>query len=187
MPFIPCTKLFLLLITFVLQPLVYLSTFDLPLNDIPKTRKITIMKKLLFVAVFLLTAITSVFADVTKVSYIILKNFKANYQNAADVTWTTTRDYSKAAFVLDEQKMEVFYAPSGDVIGSSSNIEIDKLPASIKRSLAKKMKDYTVTEAIRFQCTDEDCYYVSVENEKSKIILKVNEFGTLSTFKNIKK
>jgi hypothetical protein len=157
------------------------------LNDILKTRKITIMKNLLFVALFLLATITSAFADVTKVSYIILKNFKANYQNATNVTWTTTRDYSKAAFVLDDQKMEVFYAPSGDVIGSSSNIEINKIPANIRKNIDKKMKGYTITEAIRFQCTDEDCYYVAVENETSKIILKVNEFGTLSTFKNIKK
>jgi hypothetical protein len=145
------------------------------------------MKSLLFFTLFAFTIISNAFADVNKVSYLALKNFKSNYGEAKEVTWTTTRDYSKATFMLDDQKMEVFYAPNGELIGTSTKMQIKELPSAVKKNVTKKMEGYTIVEAIRFQSPDDDCYYVSVENDQVNVILKVTEFGYVSLFKKTKK
>jgi hypothetical protein len=50
---------------------------------------------------------------------------------------------------------------------------LDKIPTAAKRAIAKKYADYTVREAIKFDSVDEIAYFISVENEKKSIILKV--------------
>ena len=145
------------------------------------------MKHLLFIALFLLTVAASAFADAGKVNYAVLKNFETNYQLAKNVTWKTTRDYSKAVFWLEGQKMEAFYTHSGDLIASTTAISTNEVPLAVKRSIAKKADGYNIVEAIRFHCPDEECYYVSVENDKETIIFKATETGYVTFFKKTKK
>jgi hypothetical protein len=83
--------------------------------------------------------------------------------------------------------MEAFYNGTGEKIGSSRAISIDELPLKAKRSFAKDYADYTVKEVIEFNGTDETAYYLSAENEKTAVILKVNSVSELSTYKITKK
>jgi hypothetical protein len=66
-------------------------------------------------------------------------------------------------------------------------MQIKELPSAVKKNVTKKMEGYTIVEAIRFQSPDDDCYYVSVENDQVNVILKVTEFGYVSLFKKTKK
>ncbi|MCW3109349.1 MAG: hypothetical protein JWQ09_3855, partial [Segetibacter sp.] len=44
-----------------------------------------------------------------------------------------------------------------------------------KRFVAKKYSDYTIKEAFKFKSEDETDYFISAENEKENIVLKVKE------------
>jgi hypothetical protein len=144
------------------------------------------MKKLLITLLFVVAAITGVFAAPKKVSSAILANFESQFETASDVTWLVTNDYTKAAFIEDDRTMEVYYNPNGDIIASSRSITMDELPVNAKRIFAKKFAGYTVTEAIRLEGFGEDCYYISGENEKDTVIYKVDENNEVSLYKRQK-
>jgi hypothetical protein len=166
------------------------STFDLvnKANDNNqklknKKTKTTIMKKLFFAALLTVTVATSGFSkDVNKVNTRTQHNFNFEFKGAEKVNWTVKSNFAKADFTLDGQKMEAFYNLNGEMIGTSKNIALDQLPTNAKRLLAKRYNGYNITEAIRFEGTDESAYYISGENDKEKIILKVAEDSQVSVY-----
>ena len=145
------------------------------------------MKKLFITALLAIAVAAGVFAAPAKVSSSILANFNAVFKNADNVSWLVTKDYTKVAFTSGNTKMEVFYNYKGDVIGTSKSICLDELPVNAKRPFAKLFAGYNVKEAIRFEGFDETSYYISGENEKESVILKVNDHKQVSVFKRTKK
>jgi calcineurin-like phosphoesterase family protein len=141
-----------------------------------------------FITTLAAFAITvSAFANPVKVNHAILSNFNTQFKAAADVTWYITKDYTKAEFTTDNKKMEVYYNFNGDIIGTSRNVALDDLPVNAKRNFAKKFSGYEVKEAIRFEGFDESAYYISGEDEKESVIIKVNDHNQVSIFKRTKK
>jgi hypothetical protein len=146
------------------------------------------MKKLFFAALITVTVATSAFAkDVNKVSSRAIHNFNFDFKGAERVNWTAKSNFSKATFTLDGQRMEAFYNLSGDIIGTAKNISLDQLPTSAKRTFAKRYNGYTVKEAIRFEGVEESAYFISAENEKENVILKVGDDASVSVFQKDRK
>ena len=139
-------------------------------------------------ALMVVTVAASAFAKEPKiVNSAAVNNFAIEYKKASDVNWSTTDIYVKATFVLNQQRMEAFYNLEGDKIGTSKAFNTEELPTTAKRALAKKFNGYTVSQSIEFQGTDETAYFISADNEKESVILKVNGDGNLSTFQRTKK
>ena len=146
------------------------------------------MKKLFISAVLVLSLTVSSFAaDVNKVNSKALRNFSYEFSNAENVNWTSTENYLKASFTLNKKNMDAFYDVEGNILGTSSKIDLTDLPTIAKRSFAKKYSGYTVTEAIRFDATDETAYFISAQDEARSLILKVSDKGMVSVFKSVKK
>ncbi len=145
------------------------------------------MKKLFITALLAIAVAAGALATPTKVSSAILANFNVDFKEASDVTWQIANDYTKAAFSTGDTKMEVYYNSTGNIIATSKGISLDELPVGAKRSFAKKFEGYNVIEAIKFDGFDELSYYISGENDKESVILKVNEQNDVSVFKRTKK
>jgi hypothetical protein len=146
------------------------------------------MKKIFLAGFFAVLLAGSAFAaDVTGISSAIMTSFQTNFINAKDVSWTTKSDYSKASFTLNNRRMEAFYNTEGEMIASSENIALEELPVNAKRTFAKEFTGYEVKEAIHFQGNEDDAYYISAENEKESIIIRVLSDQSLSVFKKVKK
>jgi len=146
------------------------------------------MKKLFIAALLAISVASSAFAaDVATVKAIVLNNFKHDFERATEVSWKANSDYAKATFILDHQKMEVFYNSDGDIIGTSKAISLDELPVKAKRTFAQKFDGYTVKEAIRFEGNEDAAYFISAENEKESVVLKVADNSQVSIFKKDKK
>ncbi len=146
------------------------------------------MKKLFFTALLAATVAVSAFAtDANKINSIAVNNFEAAFEHASDVSWTTGKDNTKATFVLNNIRMEALYSPEGDLIGTTKGITLEELPVNAKRTFAKKYEGYIVKEAIRFEGNDEGAYFISAENEKEAVILKVNDNSSVSVMKSSKK
>jgi hypothetical protein len=145
------------------------------------------MKKLFIAALLTLTfAIGAFAADDKKVDLKIRNNFNTEFGDLDNVKWTVKTNYVKASFEMDGEKVEAFYDVNGEALGQSRNISLDKLPIQAKRTFAKKYSDYTVKEAIKFDGVDESAYFISAENEKQSVILKVTGAG-ISVFKKTMK
>jgi hypothetical protein len=145
------------------------------------------MKNLLVATVLLVTLSTSAFADPANVNYTTLYNFKAQFRQASNVTWIEEKEFTKATFTWNNEKLQAFFSPEGEMIGTSKNITLEALPVNAKRIFAKKFEGFIVKEAIRFEGDNESAYYLSAENEKESVILKVNDKSSVSVFKKTKK
>jgi hypothetical protein len=146
------------------------------------------MKKLLFTALIAVTMGTSSFAASPAKLYSVSEtSFKADFKNATNVSWTSGADYAKATFVLNNVRMEAFYNQNGELIGTSKGITPDELPVAAKRDFAKKFGSYSVKEAIRFEGADEAAYFISAENEKEAVIVKIGDNSNLSIIKKSQK
>lgn len=146
------------------------------------------MKNLILSAFLLLTVATSAFAiGESNVSYFVLNSFKRDFKGVSSVTWTSKTGMAKASFVYNNRKMEAFYHDNGSLFGTSTSIEPNELPVNAKRVFAKKYQGYEVKEAIEYDSQQEKNYYLSAENERESIIIKIDHHVLLTTFKRIKK
>lgn len=142
------------------------------------------MKKL-FISVLLAAAaaLSSFAAEGNKADFVAQNNFKNQFKNASDVKQTSGENYAKATFVLNNIRTEALYNTDEEMIGTSQGINLEELPVNAKRVFAKKYAGYTVKEAIRFEGTQESAYYISAENEKGSVILKVADSGFITIVK----
>ena len=145
------------------------------------------MKKLFIAAMIFATVSMSAFANPVKVNHFVLKNFTTEFKDATDVSWTATSEFIKATFVADNQRMEAFYTPTGEKVGTSRGITLDELPVKAKRAFAQKYGSYNVKEAILFEATEENAYFIHAENDTEKLIVKVYDSGSVSVYKKSKK
>jgi opacity protein-like surface antigen len=142
------------------------------------------MRKLFFAALLTITVATSAFAkDVNSKNVRAVRHFNAEFKDAENVSWTMRSNFAKATYYMNGEKREVFYDLNGEMIGTSHPISLDKLPVGAKRVFAKKYDGYTVKEAIRFDGIEEGAYYISAENDKESVILKVTDSNSMSVFK----
>ena len=139
------------------------------------------MKKLFISALLAITvAVSSFAAEGGNVSYAAHNNFSYQFKKASDVQWTSGENYTKATFVLDNVRTEALYSAEGEFIGTNQAITLEELPVNAKRAFAKKYEGYTVKEAIRFEGSKEKAYYISAEDGKGSVILKVEDDGSMS-------
>lgn len=145
------------------------------------------MKKLLIAALITASLATSAFAKETnKISFRTDNNFHTQFDKAQNVSWTIKDNFTKASFDMNGEKLEAFYNLQGEMIGTSRNISITQLPAEATKAFTKHYGGYTLKEAIHFEGTEEDAYYLSAENEKEALVLKVSNNSNISIFKKTK-
>lgn len=142
------------------------------------------MKKILSAALIAISLISSAFAaPVDNVNSRVKSAFESNYRNTENVKWAVTKDFYKVSFIANKVPTEVFYNLDGEFIGSSHAITLNELPTTVKRKFAKKWGSYTVKEAVQFDSLDETAWFISAENERQTVILKVNNVD-ISVFKS---
>ncbi len=133
------------------------------------------MKKLFFAALIAVSVSASAFAqDVNQIDEKAVADFESVFTGASNVEWISKENFTKASFLQNDQKVEVFYNLDGEFIATTTQIKMDKVPTFVKRIIAKNYSDYTVKEAFTFQADDENAYFISAENEKENVVLKVN-------------
>lgn len=140
------------------------------------------MKKLFFTALIAVSVSISASAQsVNQVDQKVVDNFEATYGGASNVEWTLKQNFTIASFVRDGRKVEVFFNTDGDFVATTTPVDIEEVPAFVKKIIQSKYNDFTVTETFKLKSYDETSYFLSVENNEEKIVLKVNE-GSVSVF-----
>jgi hypothetical protein len=141
------------------------------------------MKKLFISGLLMIAVAVSSFAAGNEVSYAAKNTFSGQFKHVSDVQWTAGENYTKATFVLDNVRTEALYNATGEFIGTNQAVNLEELPVNAKRAFAKRYNGYTVKEAIRFEGVEESAFYISAENEKGSVILKVEDNGSISTIR----
>lgn len=143
------------------------------------------MKSKLFIATAASLAIAiGAFAKGTETKAIAVKNLKSEFGDAANVTWSNQKNLTEATFEWNGQKLHAFYDADGEQVALSREIGEDKLPLKALQAIKTQYTGYTTTEAIEYNSTEEGLsYYVSLENNNKKTILRVSPEGSISSFK----
>jgi hypothetical protein len=144
------------------------------------------MKSKLFIATAASLAIAiGAFAKGTEsTKAIAVKNLKSEFSDAANVTWSKQEDLTEASFEWNGQKLHAFYNTDGDQVALSREVSEDKLPLKAMQTIKTKYSGFTTTEAIEYNSTEEGLsYYVSLEKDNKKMILRISPEGSVSNFK----
>jgi hypothetical protein len=110
-----------------------------------------------------------------------VENFESAYGGASNVEWISKENFTKASFVQNEQKVEVFYNLDGEHIATTTQIKVEQLPAFVKKTLAKNHTAYDVTEAFKFDADGSTSYFIATENEKENLVLQAKG-GSISMY-----
>jgi hypothetical protein len=146
------------------------------------------MKKFFIAVLLTVTVATSGFTtDEKYISKRVMSSFRSQYSGVEKVTWKATSDFVKAIFEINGKQRQAFYYHNGESIGYTHQIKLEELPLKAKRTFAKKYADYTVKDAIKFEGVDETAYYISAEDEKHLVIVKVTEWGVSLYMRGLKK
>ena len=146
------------------------------------------MKNLLLTALLSAGIFASAFAiDESKISLIVRETFKEEFKETQNVEWSIKPSCVKASFTYKGEAMDAFYDFSGKKIGASHHVTMLDVPLSSRKKIEAKYPSHRVTEAIEFIGQDENSYYISLENEKETVIVKINDHSTMSLFKKSSK
>ncbi len=131
------------------------------------------MKKLIFAALIAVSVSASAFAtDVNKIDAMAVENFQSTFLGASNVEWTSKEAFTKASFLQNGKKVEVFYNLDGEFIATTTEVSMNEVPTFVKRIFEKNYSDYDVKEAFKFIANEKENYFISAENDKENIVLQ---------------
>ncbi len=148
------------------------------------------MKKLFISAAFALTIITSAFAAPASTDTKAKAHFSASFSDAKSVSWKTADNFERASFILNNEKVEVFYDFSGEMLGVSKVMAFDKLPKAALETLTTKytFPEFKLKECIEFTNADnEKNYYASFDTKNEQIVVEITTGGSVSVMSRLKK
>ncbi len=123
-----------------------------------------------------------------EVSTKVLQHFANSYGTAANVTWKVTKQFSKASFTVNNKQTEVFYNRRNKLIATSVFVTLQELPAGGLESMKREYATYAPVSAIQYtDAHGETAYFVQLENDKSKVVVQVDEEGQLDCIKSERK
>ena len=156
------------------------------------------MKKLFITAAIATAFSVAAFADGGKkttekseasVSSVVLNQFNVDFSDAANVAWALTPNCQRVDFTVNDTKYTAFYSLSGSYLGLTQNVDYKVIPASTKKEIAEKYKDYAVSEVIKYETQKADepvVYFVDVKKADSEIVLKVTPNQNIAFFQQVK-
>jgi hypothetical protein len=148
------------------------------------------MKKLFVtVAVAVVMGLTSFAADITKVSQRVLAAFEKEFSTATNVSWEVLKseDIYHASFVYSNEVMEVYYSADGDMIAVARQLSRERLPLLVSKSITENYGKLTFKSASEYVSAENTSYIVTLENEKSTVVVRVYNTGTTEVLKKSKK
>ena len=134
-------------------------------------------------------AISSIvaFAGEENISKDVLISFNREFNGAKEVRWTTSSDFYKAVFVLNDQYITAFYNKDGEFLGMTRNISSLNLPMKLQSKIRSEYSEYWITDLFELSDNDGTHYYITVENADSKVLLKSSDNTDWNIYKKMSK
>lgn len=150
--------------------------------------KIFTMKKLLIVALILLTGLSTTFANSREsVNEKISKAFTKDFASAEEVKWENKENFAKATFKINNQVMFAFYSQDGDLLGVTRNIVSSQLPINLLADLKSSYNKYWITDLFEMSNNGSTTYYVTIESTTHTVVLKSTGTDGWEVFSRVKK
>ena len=149
------------------------------------------MKKLFVLAVLFVSVCSYSVqaAEGDKVAPVIKEAFQKEFYGASHVKWELLKDNSiyQARFIYNAERLNAFYDEEGNLLAVGRYIAQANLPLMVSKTLAKKHSGYQVSEVIEYVQGNETSYLITLENEKTKLVVNAYGSGNSYVFKKEKK
>ena len=145
------------------------------------------MKKIVFVAGFLMIMIGSWAYPSERVSQKVLTAFKNEFRTAQDVQWETGNNYFRATFTMNEQRIFAFYNVGGELLSIARYISSIQLPVNLYADLKNDHSKYWISDLFEVSNSEGLHYYVTLETADSKLVMHSSNGGSWSTYSKSKK
>lgn len=146
-------------------------------------------KKATLILALLLTACTSYsFASKTdELSRQVKASFKKEFRNAEIVSTEVNGKFTKLTFRMNNIVLFAFYSDNGNLLAVVRNILSSQLPLTLMLDLKKDYAGYWITELFELNGDGQNCYYVSLENANSTLILRSVDNDNWEVYKQTSK
>lgn len=129
------------------------------------------MKKMILVLAILVSTV-SAFASEVNVNEKVQNAFKSEFTNASEVAWFQGDTYFRATFNYKGVYLFAFYNDEGELLALSRYISPTILPFILQNNLKKNYEGYWVSDLFEASKNGDTCYYITIENADTKIVLK---------------
>ena len=136
-----------------------------------------------------------------KVSYFTRNNFAKDFPDAKNVRYVKTKNFDEVLFTSGRDNLIAYYDNETNLVGTTQKLAFSDLPGNAQKEIHKKYSEYGVAEVMKFDDNetndtdmilfgtafdDADNYFVELKNDRKDIILKINTYGLVSFFKELK-
>lgn len=145
---------------------------------------------ILLVVLFMTVAVSSVHAnDDENVSRRALKAFNEKFPNARFAKWNELKssDIYEVTFIYNNERLIGFIGLDGEVIAFARNAMNERLPFVVNETLQKKYAGFRMVSAEELIIDGDVSYLFLMENEKTKVHVRIGTTGEYSLIKRIKK
>jgi len=146
------------------------------------------MKKFIIAFAAVLTLIsTTAFADSKEKINPALPTFEKEFKGATNVKWQEGKETIKAAFTLNEFRVEAYFSYSGELIGTARNILFSQLPLTVIKEINNRYGSAPVYDITEYNTEDEIFYHMVVELPSKRLNIKATTAGNITVEKRIRK
>jgi hypothetical protein len=144
------------------------------------------MKKILF-AVLITVSSLQVFASDPIVNEKVLNAFNKTFQNAKNVSWTSSEFTFEVRFEQNKITSKITYDRNGNITKSLRYYSEEQLPIIVLTKLKTRFPDKSVFGVVEESSEDGTFYHITLEDEKNWLDVKSDIYGSLSIEKKFKK
>ena len=99
-------------------------------------------------------------------------SFQKDFKDAKLISSEVNRHFTKITFKMNDMILFAFYSDNGELLAVTRNILSSQLPIDLMMDLKKNYSSYWITELFELNGDTQNCYYVSLENADSKVVLR---------------
>ncbi|MDB5258179.1 MAG: hypothetical protein JWM14_2874 [Chitinophagaceae bacterium] len=139
------------------------------------------MKKLLIIAIPLLTAFSSCAQEIpqSSVPSVVVNAFQQKFPKASGIEWEKKGDLYEAEFDLKFEDHKVLIDGTGKIVKHKEEINAADLPAVVKETIKKGFSTYKIDDADRIETQGLVIYKVELENSKEDKKIYIGEDGKI--------
>lgn len=116
------------------------------------------------------------------------KTFDQEFPGASNANWKKVEqsDLYMVRFVYNQQVLLSYINEEGALLATARNISSENLPFMVNESIAKRFANYRVVQIEEITTATATNYFLTVENARVRIYVKVTSSGTFSQVKKEK-
>ena len=146
-------------------------------------------KKIAFTIVLLLTVTISYSfaAPADSINGQITASFQKHFKNAKLIGAETGRHFTKVTFKMNEIVLFAFYSDNGQLLAVTRNILSSQLPIELMMNLKKNYTAFWITDLFELNGDTENCYYVTLENADTRVVLRSTDSSSWEVYQKTNK